>query len=236
MLGREAGRMVLPSPCVVCGEELPWISRRGSCCARCWDQLPRIVEPKCRLCAAVWVTTERGESFVCGRCIESPLKLDWLDAWGHYSAGLERALGAFKFRRHQFLAEALASLLSETLAARGDDDFDCVVAVPMHPRRERERGFNQAELLASELARRTQFPLRRDLLRKTEPRRPQSSLARAERAANVRGAFAAGDGARGRSVLLIDDICTTGHTLDACGAALLRKGARRVCALVVARA
>lgn len=236
MLGREAGRMVLPSPCVVCQEELPWVSRRASCCERCWENLPEIVEPKCRFCAAVWLTTSAQESFVCGRCIEAPLKLAWLDAWGHYSAGLERVLGAFKFGRHQFLADPLSALLMETLTGRDDRSFDCVVPVPMHPRKERERGFNQAELLAHELAKRTPYPLRRDLLRKTELRRPQSSLAKAERAANVRGAFTASEGSKGASVLLIDDICTTGETLNACAAALLKKGAERVCAVVVARA
>jgi ComF family protein len=236
LLGREAGRMVLPSPCVVCGDELPWRARTASCCRRCWDALPRIEKPKCTVCAAVWDTTEGGAKYVCGRCIDARPKFEWLDAWGHYSGGLEDILQAFKFRRHQFLAGPLAELLAETLGGRNDEAFDGIVPIPMHRRKARQRGFNQAELLAAELARRTKHPLRTALVKKAEERQPQSSLARDERAANVRGSFVASSRVHGQSILLVDDICTTGETMNACATELLRKGARRVCAVVVARA
>jgi len=162
--------------------------------------------------------------------------MEWVDAWGHYAGGLERVLHSFKFQRHQFLAPALAELLHETLRERIDEELDCIVPLPMHRRKERERGFNQAELLAAQLARSSGLPLRKDLVRKSEARKPQSTLARAERAANVRGSFASSDRSRGLSILIVDDICTTGETLNACAAAMLREGARRVCGLVVARA
>lgn len=228
--------MVLPSPCIVCQEELPWQSRSGSCCEACWSSLPRIVEPKCTSCACVWTTTERNVRYTCGRCIESPPRFQWIDAWGHYSGGLEQVLHRFKFSRHEFLAGPLAGLLSETLEARTGEAFDCVVPLPMHPRRERTRGFNQATLLAAELARRSRLRLRTDLATRTRLGTPQSSLPRAERGANVRGSFAASNKCRGMSILIVDDICTTGETINACSSALLSAGAARVCGLVVARA
>src|SRR5205823_10665409 len=147
---------------------------------------------------------------------------------------LERVLHALKFERHDFYDAPLAELMAEVLR---DRDFDAVVPVPMHPARERRRGYNQAELLARALARR--IGIRCDttlLVRRGADRRAQSTLSRAARAANVRGAFAATPRAAGRRVLLVDDICTTGETLRACAGALLRSDAARVCAIAVARA
>jgi competence protein ComFC len=108
--------------------------------------------------------------------------------------------------------------------------------VPMQPSRERERGYNQAELLAQVVARESGIPFRRDLLAKAKSSERQSQLARSERAANVRGKFKATDEAKGLKILLVDDICTTGETLNACAKELLKNRAEKVCALVVARA
>ena len=175
------------------------------------------------------------ESFRCLACLDDPLPVDWTEAWGHYRGSLERLLHAFKFGRHDFLDVPLAGLLERLLRARGDLDFDAVVPVPMHRAKLRQRGYNQAELLARALASRLNMPCRA-LLRKTADRPPQSTLPRRERAANVRSAFVAERAARGRSLLLVDDICTTGETLRACARALRSGQAARVCAIVVAKA
>jgi ComF family protein len=234
LLGREAARIVLPASCLVCAAELPWRARVASCCAACWSSLPRITEPTCVTCALPW--NGDGGSFVCGGCTQSPPAVDWADAWGHYRGGLETLLHAFKFQRHDFLGDRLAALLHERFASRGDGDFDAVVPVPMHRAKLRRRGYNQAELLARAFAAGSHLPFQPKLLRKTVERRSQSTLAREERAANVRGAFLAPPAADGRAVLLIDDIATTGQTLRACAAALRAAGARRVATLTVARA
>ena len=156
----------------------------------------------------------------------------WCDAWGHYSGGLEKLLHAFKFGKHDFLDDALASLLESTLRERS---FDAVVPVPMSRRKERRRGYNQAELLARAVAKRIGVRCGM-LLTKPADGPTQSLLPRARRAANVRHAFRASQRAKGLSILLIDDICTTGETLRACANELLRAGAARVCALTVAKA
>ncbi len=173
---------------------------------------------------------------LCISCLANPLPLEWCEAWGEYRGPLERILGALKFERHDFLDDVLASLLEETLRARGDLAFDAIVAVPMPPARERRRGYNQADLLGRALSRRVGVGCDMTLLRRAEERATQSKLPKRERAANVRGAFAAASRVKGRSILVVDDICTTGETLRACATALLREGAARVCAVTVAKA
>ncbi|PYQ47273.1 MAG: hypothetical protein DMF59_19340, partial [Acidobacteria bacterium] len=141
-------------------------------------------------------------------------------------------LHAFKFERHDFLDAPLAELLESVVRARNDLDFDAIVAVPMHRAKLRQRGYNQAELLAQALAKRLRIRCE-PMLRKRIDRNPQSTLARRDRAANVRGVFEASPRAGERSLLIVDDICTTAETLRACAKTLLAAGAARVCAVVV---
>jgi ComF family protein len=253
IVGREALRIVLPSWCVVCESQLPWRDRTASVCSPCWSALPRIEVGKCRSCAlplsvvgsqfsaphgeAAQTTDNREPTTpLCLQCETAPLPVDWTDAWGEYRDSLERVLHALKFERHDFLDDALSSLLEQTIRARGDLAFDVIAAVPMHAAKERRRGYNQAELLARALARRIAIRCDMTLLQRNGERATQSTLPRRERAANVRGAFAASSRVKGRSILLVDDICTTGETLRACASALRTAGAARVCAIAVAKA
>ncbi len=235
-LGREAARIVLPSWCGVCERELPWRERTASCCARCWRDLPRIAGVKCDSCAMPLA----GE--IAARCIDcqlDPLPLGWCDAWGLYAGGLEKLLHRFKFDRHDFLDDAFADLMHGTLSKRGDFAFDAIVPVPMSRAKERRRGYNQAELLARALASRVSRHVNSRcemLLSKKSDGPTQSLLPRDARAANVRHAFHASKKAAGKSLLIVDDICTTGETLRACAHELLRAGAQRVCAITLAKA
>jgi ComF family protein len=226
MLGREALRIVLPAWCAVCERELAWAERTASCCNTCWRSLPRITAAKCRSCAL-----PLAEDGLCIDCFANPLPVDWCEAWGRYSGGLERLLRAFKFGRHDFLDEPFASLMASVLR---DADFDVVVPVPMRFLHEQRRGYNQAELLARALGDRMDLDCER-LLSTRGSRRTQSRLAADARVANVRGAFTASPRTRGRRVLLVDDVCTTGETLRACALALHGAGAARVCAVTVAK-
>jgi len=231
ILGRETARIVLHAPCVVCGRELPWRDRKASCCAACWSALPRMTGAKCDSCAMPW--SAGGEGFRCIACLDDPLPVGWTEAWGHYRGSLERLLHAFKFERHDFLDAPLAELLESVVR---DRDFDAIAPVPMHRAKLRKRGYNQAELLARALAKRLRIRCQPSLLRKRIDRSPQSTLARRDRAANVRGVFAASPDVADRSVLIVDDICTTAETLRACAKTALACGAARVCAVVVAKA
>ncbi|HUR79916.1 MAG TPA: phosphoribosyltransferase family protein [Thermoanaerobaculia bacterium] len=162
--------------------------------------------------------------------------MDWTDAACEYRGSMERILHALKFERHDFLDDALASLLETTIRTRDGASFDAIVAVPMARAKERRRGYNQAELLARALAHRLGTGCDMTLLTRREERATQSMLPKRERAANVRGAFAASSRVKGKAILVVDDICTTGETLRACATALLAAGASRVCAVTVAKA
>ncbi|HVT44948.1 MAG TPA: phosphoribosyltransferase family protein [Thermoanaerobaculia bacterium] len=164
--------------------------------------------------------------------------MEWTDAWGEYRGGLELLLRALKFEGHDFLASALATLLAAVPSLHKPDapGLDCVAAVPMHSRKLRHRGYNQADLLARHLARRVGVPYEPRMLVKQLDGVPQSTLPREERRRNVRRAFAGSPKAKGKRILLVDDICTTGETLRACSYALLNENAASVCAIVVARA
>ncbi|HVR37922.1 MAG TPA: double zinc ribbon domain-containing protein, partial [Thermoanaerobaculia bacterium] len=181
VLGREALRIVLPSWCVACERNLPWRERTASCCASCWRALPRITSAKCTSCALPLMGSGHA---LCIECMIEPLPLEWCDAWGEYRGPLVRLLLALKFKRHDFLDDALAGLLEETLREH-DDAFDAIVPVPMHRTKERRRGYNQAELLARALSRRTRIRCDPSLLVKRVERGTQSTLSRRERAENV---------------------------------------------------
>jgi ComF family protein len=127
----------------------------------------------------------------------------------------------------------LAELLESVVR---DRDFDAIVPVPMHRSKLRQRGYNQAELLGRSLARRLRIPVRAVDAAQAGRKGAQSKLARSDRAANVRGAFAASPRVEGRSLLIVDDICTTAETLRACVHALRSGNASRVCAVIVAKA
>ncbi len=164
------------------------------------------------------------------------MPVEWCEASCHYRGSMERVLHAFKFERHDFFDEPLAGLLEETMRVRGDLGFDAIVPVPMFRSKRRRRGYNQAELLARELSKKSGIRCRTDLLIRIQAGETQSTLARKERRANVRNAFHASHRAAERALLLVDDITTTGETLRACADELLRHDAARVCAIAVAKA
>jgi ComF family protein len=140
-----------------------------------------------------------------------------------------------KLKRFKALAEPLGQLLHDFLCSHPLPG-DTLAAVPLHPRRIRERGYNQSLLLAQELGRLSRLPVLDGCLIRLRNTPSQARLSEEERYANVRGAFACNDsGFQGRHVLLVDDVCTTGATIDACASALKQAGAASVWGLTLAR-
>jgi ComF family protein len=155
----------------------------------------------------------------------------YLAGWGQLNP-LARAVRALKFHGQLAVARSLGRAMASLASA---EPGAVVVPVPLHVDRLRERGYDQAALLARELARATGLPLAVRALRRIQPTPAQTALDAAARRSNLRGAFASSERAPARTIVLVDDVLTTGATVDACARALRRAGAARVVVVTVGR-
>lgn len=227
MIGRGFVDLVFPDPppCPLCGEHLD-IGAEAPACNRCLSRLPMIGRARCIRCGRAG-TFKTGH---CTQCHRSPSPLDLSRAYGVYDGYLKQLIHALKYRGDFGVAEALGALMGWVVATDGRyTRMDMIVPVPLHIQRETERGYNQALILAQVLGSTLNLPVLpvAERIRETST---QSQLPYGERAANVRGAFAVTrpDLVRGRHVLLVDDVWTTGSTLSAVTLALKRAGAEKV--------
>jgi len=228
--------LVFPASCPVCEAPLG-AGRRDPLCGHCWTTIPRVTPPWCDHCGLAFPTFGPAATLaaLCQPCAAEPPAFAWARSAAHYDGPVRTALHAFKFGGRRTLARPLAELIVETLDAHLPRDVDVLVPVPLAPAREKERGFNQAALLAERLGERLRVPARDSWLSRTRATAPQTELGAAERRANVRGAFRAVATARGRHAVVVDDVLTTGATAAECARALLAAGARRVGVITVAR-
>jgi ComF family protein len=193
-------------------------------CPACDDDLPRLSEPRCPRCA---LESPRGE--VCGRCLAEQPHYDGTRAALAYQFPGDALVQALKFRGELALAGLLGGLLAEVVAA---EQVDCVVPVPLSAERLRRRGYNHAAEIARRVSR---LPLELDLCARVRDTPPQMELPFAERQRNVRGAFRCTRSAAGWRIALVDDVMTTGATLNEIASVLKDAGASRVVNWVVAR-
>lgn len=199
-------------------------------CRPCWAALP-CLDPA-RACPRCALPTDGSP---CASCRLDPPPLGRTAAFGLYAGGLRTLLHAFKFSGWDLLSAPLGARLASLAARTGiAEGADALVPLPSTPRRNRARGYDPAVLLAACARRGLSLPLA-DLLRRIRETPPQSSLPASKRRTNVEGAFRASRGARGRVVVLVDDVATTGATLFEAARALRDAGARDVRALVLAR-
>jgi len=188
-------------------------------CAVCGEKITR----NCGLCAA---------------CLSRIQRNDYGIAACQYEGVLKKAVRLFKYGGFMSLANAFSDLLLEFMAKRTDiKDIDVIVPVPLHPVRFRERGFNQSNILCAPIAKRYGIPARPACLVKVRHTKPQSILDRAERLRNVRRAFSVADKAsiKGKNILLVDDVYTTGATIHEAARALKKAGASCVSAITLAK-
>jgi ComF family protein len=197
----------------------------------------RLAADACVRCSFSRRQSDGFPASLCFECLgreHDPVEV--IRAWGSYEGALEVAIQALKYRGHHFLADPLSELLHEAWCDGFSIGADLAVPVPLHPARQRDRGYNQAALLARAFGRRTGVEIEPRLLRKLRNTPPQARRSRAERLTGLSRAFLARPEVKGAEVLLVDDVCTTGATLRACAAALRKGGATAVRALVLARA
>ena len=231
ILARAARRLanaVFGGRCFLCRGAVCAAHDEGLLCAACDAELPRLEAPSCPRCA---LASPHGA--LCGRCLAHAPQFDVTLAALEYRFPTDALVQALKFRGELSLAALLGRLLAERIA--GGERADLVTAVPLSAARLRERGCNQALEIAREIARIARLRLDPHLAVRARDTAAQSALAWAERARNVRGAFECVRPLAGETVAVVDDVMTTGATLEELARTLKRAGAARVLNWVVAR-
>lgn len=225
-----------PNVCQHCRQE-PASYRDGYLGDRCRASVQRIVAPFCDRCGLPFegeITT----AFQCANCREMELHFEKARSVVAARGVMLEVVHRYKYDRALWFERFLAGLLVEGAATPlRQEGWDLIVPVPLHPRKEHEREFNQATRLAVHLGRAAGLPVRSRVLRRVLHTRTQTLLSRKERAANMRRAFALIDAGaiKGRRVVLVDDVLTTGATTSASARVLLEGGATAVCVWTVAR-
>ena len=224
---------LLPPACPLCHRVLD-AAARGSFCHICTVSMCPLPAAHCPRCALPFVHSSASSSHLCGRCILDPPAFSATYAAALYEGQLRLAIQRFKFHQHPNLDRPLAVLLERTLPA--DLDVDLLVPVPLHGGRLRERTYNQALLLARELSRMRGVPTSAEVLLKNRATEPQQTLSAVQRRQNLCDAFQLDRDVEGKRILLVDDVMTTGVTVDLCSRTLLKGGAAKVEVAVVGRA
>ena len=225
--------MLFPPVCPLCEKEIA----KGSLCASCARTFSeqKINEPFCPVCGVPFPNSP-GPGHICGECFANPRQFVEARSACVYAPGVDAAVKAFKYGGRSMLSEALGGLLLEA-AATFSAKPDLIMPVPLHKRRLRGRGFNQSLLLARVLSKRLSVELDYLSLRRVRHTVQQTGLKPGEREKNVAGAFSlsAGSAVKGRRVLLVDDVYTTGATINECSK-VLKKAGSEVYAITLARA
>jgi ComF family protein len=233
----EAGlSFFYPEVCQICGAGRATLEE-GFVCSDCGQNVRFVVPPYCERCGLPF-PGELTTAFECSNCQDVEL---------HFSSARSAVLARdpvlevihrYKYKRALWFEPFLADLLvRQARLALRREEWDLIVPVPLHRLKEEEREFNQAERLARRLGAATGIPVEARMLRRVTPTRTQTLLSRTERAENVRHAFALREGPspRGQSIVMVDDVLTTGATTNACARVLRAAGASQVCVWTVAR-
>jgi ComF family protein len=235
---RWIANLVFPPACPLCKTILGRNDKDLIVCPSCQKEVRLVRPPVCPHCGLP-VPAEDGAGYLCGPCLQERRYFEIHRTSGLYEGALKEAIHRFKYEGVFPLVRFFGDLLQPTLRTLSQDyPMDVMVPVPLHIRRLRERGFNQVLLLVKELNKRFGIPYGERILKKVKDTPLQSALKKKERRKNLRGAFEVQDQAAiaGKAIVLVDDVYTTGATVNECSRALLKAGAARVAVLTVARA
>lgn len=234
-------QVLFPTPCLVCQVPLEFPAN-AMICGRCWGRVRPPKEPLCPRCGCPFPSPyalAHSPNHLCGTCRGRKTHFSLARAASIYEEEgvMRKVILAFKYGRKVMLGRPLGEFMAQAAYGRIDvAAYDCLVPVPLHPERERERGFNQSSILAEALSRRFGTPVEGKALVRAQPTGPQEGD-RKTRETNVRGAFQVlrPERVKDKRVLLIDDVYTTGATVNECASVLMKAGAREVAVYTLAR-
>lgn len=213
-------------------------------CPPCWRQIRIVCHPLCTTCGRPFFDSS-GDDHSCAACLSRPPYFTSARAWACYPREqlddhpLRRVVQKFKYGRKVSLGKPLGRLMTAGCQEfLSDCEVDLILPVPLHRKRLRWRGFNQSVLLAQQISRVYRIPLDPFVIVRAKETPPQTELSEEERRKNVRGAFsvAANEAVSGKNILLVDDVYTSGATVNECSRVLVRAGAKAVYVLTLARA
>lgn len=223
---KEFIKWLYPDKCASCGNLMD-IHKNEWLCRNCKDAFTEISGPVCKKCGAFHCCCPKGESFYFNKNISFFL----------YDETMRKAIHDFKYGKKLSQGRALGKLMADSLIKSNIDlkDYDYILPVPIHRERLRERGFNQSEILAMEISEKTKIPLNTKIVKRIKDTIPQSTLSYEGRVRNVKNSFkiSKANYVCNRNIILIDDIFTTGSTLDAVSKALKEKGASKILSLTL---
>lgn len=229
----KALNALFPPQCMSCGE---LVGAHGTLCNTCWSGLSFITTPGCCICSHPFAY-DLGDNALCASCIEQLPPYDAAYSALVYDDTSKRLLHKLKFEDQGHLAPIFAEWLASYMQTQ--PAVDMLIPVPLSRKRLFKRRYNQSALVAKELAGRLEVPYAPMLLMRIKHTQPQTGLTRIQRQENVRGAFevtrSAAEQVAGKRVCLIDDVMTTGATLEACSKTLKKAGATSICVLTLAR-
>lgn len=232
----EISDVIFPTVCLACLRVLP-SSSRECFCPECQSQITFLTGSHCPVCGIIFPHSPSGHH-LCGICIENKPWFTSARTAVAYEGVILDAIHQFKYGRNITTGAALARLLSDfDFADMEWGLFDAIVPVPLHIKRLRERGFNQSLILARALGKKHGILVDFSLLKRSKLTLTQTGLDKNERKKNISGAFVAilPEKIRGRNLILVDDVYTTGATINECAKMLVRAGAKRVAAVTLAR-
>ncbi len=236
-LSKLAELILFPSFCELCSSLLE-LSEERIICRSCWERMIPYSLSYCLCCGHFFEGSV--EPHLCQECTATRPPFTYHRSYGRYRGKLKDAILLYKYRYFQVLGGNFARLILRTL---GKDEniwwkADVIIPVPLHPKRKKMRGFNQAKIIAEKLARLRGIKLEDGVLAKVKNVPPQTLLEMDEREENVSGAFRVvdEDKIRGKTIILVDDVYTTGSTVKECSSVLRKAGAKEIRAITVAQA